>query len=79
MEELQIGMLAASKAGHDKGKIFVIVAFDGSGCYLSDGISRTVEKPKKKNLKHLQPIKVEVKKPISNETVKEAIRAYRRS
>ncbi len=52
-----IGMLAFSKAGHDKQNIYMIIGEDAEYVYLCDGITRTLDKPKKKNKKHIQPIK----------------------
>ncbi len=49
--------LARSKAGHDKGRHFVVVREEEEYLYLADGISRTVGAPKKKNRKHVQIIK----------------------
>lgn len=51
------GMLAASKAGHDKSEIYVIIKEETEYIYLVDGKTRTLEKPKKKNKKHIQVIK----------------------
>ena len=48
MEVSKIGMLAKSKAGHDLGKIYVIVNEDEEYVYLCDGKIRTLEKLKKK-------------------------------
>ncbi len=49
--------LATSKAGHDKGEVFVVVGEDGECFYLADGKSRRVGEPKKKNSKHVQIIR----------------------
>ena len=54
MEE--IGMLAKSKAGHDKGHLYVIYDVDETYVYLVDGEIRTIDKPKKKKRKHVQLI-----------------------
>ncbi len=51
------GMLASSKAGHDKDMIYVIIKEETEYVYLVDGKSRTIDKPKKKNKKHIQIIK----------------------
>lgn len=51
-----IGQFATSKAGHDKGTLYVIVAEEGRFAYLSDGRLKPPERPKKKQTKHLQPI-----------------------
>ncbi len=52
----EIGTLVCSKAGHDKGQLFVVVKEDKNNLYLSDGKNKTVEYPKKKNKKHVQII-----------------------
>lgn len=54
-----IGMLAKSKAGHDKDKVYVIIDADDAYVYLVDGKIRTLDKPKKKKRKHIQLIKEE--------------------
>ena len=51
------GLLASSKAGHDKDKIYVIIKEDKEYVWLADGTIKTVSKPKKKRKKHIQPIK----------------------
>lgn len=56
MNLYQIGNLAKSKAGHDKNDIFVIIKEEEEYVYLVDGKLRTLEKPKRKNKKHIQPI-----------------------
>ncbi|MCI9315467.1 MAG: RNA-binding protein [Lachnospiraceae bacterium] len=57
MESSMIGMLASSKAGHDRRQIYVIIGEDDEYVYLADGRNRTVDRPKKKNRKHIQLIK----------------------
>lgn len=57
MEEKIVGLLATSKAGHDKDSVYVIVREEGEYVYIANGAGRTVEKPKRKNRKHLQLIK----------------------
>lgn len=56
MERYEVGMLARSKAGHDKGHVYVIFNVDEAYVYLVDGMNRTMEKPKKKKKKHVQVI-----------------------
>ncbi|MCM1153857.1 MAG: RNA-binding protein [Roseburia sp.] len=51
------GMLATSRAGHDKDNVYVIIKEETEYVYLADGKSKTVQKPKKKNKKHIQIIK----------------------
>ena len=48
--------LAVSLAGHDKDSVYAVVAEEGSMVLLADGRTRTLEKPKKKNQKHIRRI-----------------------
>lgn len=80
---MRVGQLVYSKAGRDKGKAFLVVSLVGNSfAYLVDGEMRKVERPKKKNLKHLdntgiiaEPIarKLEKGESLTNEEVKLAI------
>lgn len=53
MEKNLIGRFACSKAGHDKGSHYVIMRQEGSQVFLCDGKYHTLEKCKKKSLKHI--------------------------
>lgn len=57
MDRWEIGMLAKSLAGHDKGKIYVVINIEETLVYLADGENRTLDKLKKKKKKHVQLIK----------------------
>lgn len=83
----KIGEFARSKAGHDKDDIFIIFNIEGEYVYLVDGKSRSIEKPKKKKWKHIQPIhradsglqkKLEGHCPIQNEEIRRAIKDYQK-
>ncbi len=52
--ELKEGSVVKSKAGRDKGRFMVVINFDESHVYVCDGKERPLERPKKKNLRHLQ-------------------------
>lgn len=77
-------MFARSKAGHDKGRMYLIVREEEDFFYLSDGRSRGIENPKKKRKKHLQIIKTGIdellaeklknNRTIYNEEIKFAIK-----
>ena len=56
MDRYEIGMLARSKAGHDKGHVYVILQIDEAYVYLTDGSGRKLANPKKKKKKHVQLI-----------------------
>lgn len=53
MEKLE-GIIVRSKAGRDKGDLFVILRAEGEYVYIANGELRKVDRPKKKKLKHLQ-------------------------
>lgn len=58
------GLLAISKAGHDRRNVYVIIEEDDEYVYLANGGNRTVSRPKKKNKKHIQIIeKIQMEKP----------------
>ena len=75
-----IGMLAVSRAGHDKETTYVIIDVEDEYVYLADGQIRTVDRPKRKNKKHIQVIKkVKLDKPadgFKDIEVKRTIKMY---
>ncbi|MGI6012399.1 MAG: hypothetical protein ACOX8H_13080 [Ruminococcus sp.] len=54
MRDFQKGMYARSLAGHDKGRLHIIVSVDDAYVYLADGKVRTLDHPKKKKHRHVQ-------------------------
>lgn len=82
MEENIVGMLATSKAGHDKDSVYVIIQEDGEYIYVADGRIRTTERPKRKNRKHIQMIKKkrlpESEKGFDNSEIRRVIKEYQR-
>lgn len=83
-----IGMLASSKAGHDKNKIYVIIKEEAEYVWLSDGDIREMSHPKKKRKKHIQCIKhffdtnlrdcLMAGDPVMNSEIKRVIKAYKK-
>lgn len=55
-----IGQLAISKAGHDKGTLYVITAREEDFVYLCDGSLKKPDNPKKKRIRHIQPVNAAV-------------------
>ena len=81
--ELRKGMLAISKAGHDKDCWYVVLNIEGNYAYLVNGKTKQVENPKKKKLMHLQPVnripeflqeKLDAGKQWTNEEIKRALK-----
>ncbi len=56
MDRMETGMLAKSKAGHDKDRVYVIYEIDETSVYLVDGRIRKLVNPKRKKIKHIQLI-----------------------
>lgn len=81
MHEL-IGCFVRSKSGRDAGRYYVIINTHHEYVYLVDGNIRTLDNPKKKNLKHINkssyfdPVLAEkvIHKSVRNEEIKRAIK-----
>lgn len=78
-----IGRLALSNAGHDKGTVYIITGEDTENFYVCDGRLRPLERPKKKNKRHIRLIKgcdedlrerLKTNRPVRNEEIKRAIK-----
>ncbi len=53
--EMDIGRVVLAKAGRDKGRHFVIVGrMDENYVLIANGKTRSIDKPKKKKIKHLE-------------------------
>jgi ribosomal protein L14E/L6E/L27E len=53
--DCNIGRVVVSKAGRDVGGLFVIIGIlDDKYVFISNGSQRSIEKPKKKKIKHLE-------------------------
>lgn len=53
-EKIKIGDIVLSKAGRDKGGLFVVVALEDIFAFVADGDLRKIDSPKKKKLKHIK-------------------------
>lgn len=49
-------MLVKSKAGRDKGHIYVVAGTENGYVYVADGDARPLCRMKRKNIRHLQPV-----------------------
>ena len=65
----EAGMLARSKAGHDRGTFYVILSWTERDVFVADSIKHTIEQPKRKNKKHVWYTK-SVSSLEDNETIK---------
>lgn len=53
MHELEKGVVVRSRAGRDKDQFFVVLESMPTCCLIADGKQRPLERPKKKNRRHL--------------------------
>lgn len=83
MRQLEKGMYARSLAGHDKGRLYIIIEEMNDIVSLCDGRLRTIEKPKKKKRRHVQidytvsPVisdRLEKQKPLRDEDIRKALK-----
>lgn len=79
----EAGMLAWSRAGHDKDTLYVIVKTEGEYVYLSDGRLKPVDHPKKKKIRHIQIVRQIPEEllglnieTIKNEEIRKVIRRF---
>ena len=81
-----VGRIVFSKQGHDRGRWFMIVGLvDDKHVLIADGQTRKLEKPKKKQTKHLRakPIRfvetaelLQNGKPVLDSDIRKAIAAF---
>ncbi|MBQ3783899.1 MAG: KOW domain-containing RNA-binding protein [Lachnospiraceae bacterium] len=80
MEQMNIGDLVISEAGHDKGFFYIIVGIDREQkrVKLADGVYKLVDKPKIKNIKHICFVekKFDETVKITDLNVKRAIKLF---
>lgn len=77
-----VGFFAYSLAGHDKGEVYLIIEETKDYVYVVDGLIRPLNKPKKKNKRHIQIIKKNGRhidiSSITNEDIKLFIKLYKK-
>ena len=80
VERIVPGMMARSKAGHDKGCLYLILRVEDEYVYLTDGRRRPMAKPKKKKYRHIQIIKLMPEnwnsEAVSDDYIRRALREY---
>ena len=82
------GQLVRSKAGRDQGQYYLVVADSEDGfVWLADGRKRPASELKRKNVRHLQPVRKvaadlldkEDGRSVTNEEIRAAINAVART
>ncbi len=73
------GRIVCSKAGRDKGYFMVVVKAEDGFLYVADGKERPLERPKRKNAKHLAMTNTYLEKNSysTNKSLKRELAVYR--
>lgn len=82
MQAIEIGNLVCSKAGHDKGTVYIVVSVDKDFLYLIDGKYKTLSKPKKKRSKHVERLEEQlltISEKTSDVECKRAIKLWKQA
>lgn len=67
-ENIHIGRVVYSKCGRDSKKCFVVIGIiNEEYVYIADGSLRTIQKPKKKKMKHL------IQKSLVSEEIRDLV------
>ncbi len=76
--EICKGSLVYSRAGRDKGELFLVLKVENGYVYLTDGDLRRVSKPKKKKILHINKTNkvLEVNDNMTDSDVKKALQEF---
>lgn len=75
--EIKRGSLVMATAGREKGFCYVAAEVSGGFVYIADGRKRKIEKPKRKNIKHISPVGVVVQEQeLTNKKIRQLINEY---
>lgn len=78
--QFEIGQVVRSTAGRDRDRYMLVVGFDSQCVLLCDGKQRPLEKPKRKNPRHLAATKLKLSAGAdkTNRSLAGALAALRR-
>ena len=80
--------IVLSLAGHDRGKLFLVIGEDGARLLLADGRGRKLDTPKRKSAKHLRSVgtsahpaiqRLQRGEPVTDKQLRCALAAFRES
>jgi len=75
--ELTKGLVVRAKAGRDQGGYFVVLSLQNGFAEIADGKRRKIEKPKRKNVRHLQGTKQVLNlEGITNKQLRNVLKQY---
>lgn len=72
------GSIVKAKAGRDKDGFFVVLEVNQGFALIADGKRRTIEHPKNKKLKHLEPTNTVIEGSLkTNPQIKKILRNFK--
>lgn len=76
--QLTKGCVAKSLFGRDAGRFYAVLSVEGNAALIADGKVRRVERPKRKNAKHLcaTGTQLSAESMATNNQLKRALRAF---
>lgn len=76
--EIVKGQVVKSIAGHDKGDFQAVVRLEGDFVYVCDGKRRSLEKPKRKKLRHVAYTKTVLceEEIMTDKKIRNALRVF---
>ena len=84
MERDLTGRTVRSLAGHDSGRLYIVLRTEGAFVFLSDGRLRPREGPKKKKIRHIEVLPdaltaftPEMIPAVKNEEIRRALKSTR--
>lgn len=75
---LKIGTVVFATCGRDKCKYFVVLKVEDDFVYIVDGKNRTIDKPKRKNTKHIKLTKTvfDLNNNVTDKKIKKFLTEY---
>ncbi len=74
---LQIGTVVCAVAGKEKNQFYLVTGLEGKFVFLADGKHRPLEKPKRKNIRHIRPTsELWETDGLSNKELRRKLREY---
>lgn len=75
--QIQQGSIVIAKAGRDKGKAFAVTeVLDSRTVLIADGKSRPIERPKRKNVIHLQATATKTDRITTNRQLRNTLKEF---
>ncbi|MBR1422599.1 MAG: KOW domain-containing RNA-binding protein [Ruminococcus sp.] len=75
--DIKIGSVVRALAGREKDRYFVAVDVHDGFVYIADGKERKLSAPKKKNIKHISPVKAFVNTDeLTDKKLRQLTRSY---